>query len=129
MAISFSLCESLIPVVVTNVVYEQRQVLETTEEVLNFFRTWGIRYALVENSEFLKGLDPVQKLYCFPTDLNWYGFSRFRGNDPNWAESVSLYRYRGELERANKSVVIPMLTIRSDIRADLSRLAGRPWPN
>jgi len=118
-------------VVVTNVVYEQRQVLETTEEVLNFFRTWGIRYALIEIEEdgiFLQGLDPVQRLLSDRFELVKV-FPVWTNDRSLDGRKVSLYRYRGELERTNESVVIPMLTIRNNIRVDLNRLAGRPWPN
>jgi hypothetical protein len=118
-------------VVVTNVGYEQRQVLETTEEVLNFFRTWGIRYALIETEEdgvFLQGLDPVQRLLSDRFELVRV-FPLWTNDRSLEGRKVSLYRYRGELERTNESVVIPMLTIRNNIRVDLNRLAGRPWPN
>jgi len=118
-------------VVVTNVGYEQRQVLETTEEVLNFFRTWGIRYALIEiekNGVFLKGLDPVQRLLSERFELVRV-FPLWTNDRSMAGRTVSLYRYRGELQRTNESVVIPMLTIRNNIRADLNHLAGRPWPN
>jgi 4-amino-4-deoxy-L-arabinose transferase-like glycosyltransferase len=116
-------------VVVSNVDYVRRQVLDTTEATQNLFRTWGIRYALIEDGPFLTGLDPVQKLVhsdqfelvkIFPIWSN--------DNNVNW-RTVSLYRYRGNIDRTKRPVVIPMLTIRHDIPVDLSRLAGRPWPN
>jgi hypothetical protein len=116
-------------VVVTNVVYEQRQVLNTAEEVQNLFRTWGIRYALLEEVSFLRGLDPVRKL-LFSNRFELVKVFPLWSNDSSVnGRTVSIYRYRGELERTHRSVVIPMLTIRSNISVDLNRLAGRPWPN
>jgi hypothetical protein len=119
-------------VVVTNVAYEQRRVLQTTDEVLKLFRTWGIRYAVVDNvpyNPYLHGLEPVQRLLLSDRFELVRVFPLWT-NDPSLVgRTVSLYRYRGELERTEKSVIIPMLTIRSNIRVDLNRLAGRPWPN
>ncbi|HWQ03480.1 MAG TPA: glycosyltransferase family 39 protein [Candidatus Nitrosotenuis sp.] len=109
--------------------YGQRQVLKTPEEVLEFFKSWGIRYVMIENFEFFAGLGPVRKalqsgefelLRIFPI---WSSHENLRGR------RVYLYRYKGPLQRTVRFVELPMLTLRDDIQADLDRLAGRPWPN
>jgi hypothetical protein len=116
-------------VVVTNVGYSQHQVIDSPEEVQKLFRTWGIRYALIEEGPFLAGLDSVQNLVKSGQFELVKSFPIWSNEDTtNW-HTVSLYRYRGEIERTKQPVVIPMMTIRHDITADLSRLAGRPWPN
>jgi hypothetical protein len=106
-----------------------REILKTPEEVLAFFRTWGIRYAVVENIEPLAGMrvvknaldsDNFELLRIFPLWTN-------APEDAN--RKVLVYRYRGQTQRTHEPVVIPMMTLRNDIRADLNRLAGRPWPN
>ncbi len=40
--------------------YGTRRVLHTPEEVIQMFEAWGIRYAAVENREFISGLSPVR---------------------------------------------------------------------
>ena len=50
-------------------------------------------------------------------------------NPLNRDRHITIYRYRGRLERTTGLVTIPMMTIRNDIEARLSDLAGRPWPN
>jgi 4-amino-4-deoxy-L-arabinose transferase-like glycosyltransferase len=115
-------------VVVTNVVYARRPVLRTPEEVLNFFRTWGIRYAVVESRPPGAGFEPVRELLdsgqfdllqTFPVSTN----------DSSYAnDTLSVYRYRGELDRTSAPVEIPMMTIRHNIYVNLDRLAGHPWP-
>ncbi len=116
-------------VVVSNVDYEHRQVLDTSDQVLGLFQTWGIRYALVEDDSFLQGLDPVRKL-LLSDRFELVKVFPLSSNDPSFGgHTVSVYRYRGDLHRTGQLVSIPMLTIRGDIPADLSRLAGRPWPN
>ncbi len=116
-------------VVVTQIVYDQRQVLHTPEEILNFFRTWGIRYAVVEDHYDTHGLKVVNAV------LDSGAFEvvrRFRlsSNNPKLDNrQVSVYRYCGEIQRSREPVVVPMMTIRNNIHADLSRLAGRPWPD
>jgi 4-amino-4-deoxy-L-arabinose transferase-like glycosyltransferase len=116
-------------VVVTNMVYARRPVLRTPKEVLNFFRTWGIRYAVVESKDPGPGFAPVHDL------LRSDQFELLRtfpilSNDPFYAhDEISVYRYRGELNRSSEPVEIPMMTIRHNIFVDLNRLVGRPWPN
>ncbi len=116
-------------VVVTQIVYDQRQILHTSEEVLNFFRTWGIRYAVLEGEDELPGLEPVRAA-VHSGQFEFLRAFRVSSNDPVMdGRQVWVYRYRGELQRMTQPVVVPMMTIRNDIRADLGRLAGRPWPN
>jgi hypothetical protein len=116
-------------VVVSVLGHDAREVLQTQEEVLDFFRTWGIRYAVIENVDNVPGLSQVRELLSsgkfelvrtFPVTTNQSYFP---------VRQILVFRYRGELHRANQNVTIPMMTISRNITVDLSRLAGRPWPN
>src|SRR4029077_3505521 len=49
-------------VVVSRLGYEPREILRTEEQVLDFFRTWGIRYAAMEDIDDVPGLTPVREL-------------------------------------------------------------------
>lgn len=116
-------------IVVTQIAWDQRQVLHTPGEILNFFRTWGIRYALIESEDPILGLEPVRPVLQ-SDEFELARTFRLWSNDPTLNNRfIQLYRYRGEIQRAREPVVIPMMTIRNNIRADLKRLAGRPWPN
>jgi hypothetical protein len=105
-----------------------RQVLDTPEEVVELFRTWGIRYAVVESVSFDKGLAFVNQA------LNSENFELVRSVEPwrNYKRTVSerimIYRLKGELKRTTESVTIPMMTLRDDITVKLDDLVGRPWP-
>jgi hypothetical protein len=116
-------------VAVTWILYDRRQVLEKPEEVLAFFRRWGIRYAVVESPYTREGLEPAlaalesgefELVRRFPlhTDI-----------PRHLNKEIHLYRLRGELHRATEPVVVPMMTIRHNIRVRLDKLAGQPWPN
>lgn len=116
-------------VVVSVLGHDAREVLQTQEEVLDFFRTWGIRYAVIENVDNVPGLSQVRELLSsdkfelvrtFPVTTNQSYFP---------VRQILVFRYRGEVHRANQNVTIPMMTISRNITVDLSRLAGRPWPN
>ena len=109
--------------------YGTRTILRTPEEVIQMFQGWGIRYAVVENREFIGGLSPVHvalrsdqfevvKSYLFDSNIAFFNSRR-----------VTIYRFKGELKRSEASVTVPMMTLRDDIKVDLNRLAGRPWPN
>ena len=116
-------------VVVTNIDYARQPVLLGSEQVRDFFQSWGIRYIVVENKDADPGLrvvrealetDRFERVATFPIRTNGvYG-------EP---DEIMVYRFRGEARRSRQIVSIPMMTIRGNIPADLSRLAGRPWPN
>ncbi len=109
--------------------YGTRRILTTPEEVIQMFQVWGIRYAVVENREFIGGLKPVR--LALQSD-QFEVIRRFyiRSNLLYFKDRrVTVYRFKGELKRSSVTVTLPMMTLRSDIKADLSRLAGRPWPN
>lgn len=108
--------------------YGTRTILRTPEEVIQMFQVWGIRYAVVENREFIGGLSPVHvalrsdqfevvKSYSFVSNIAFFNSRR-----------VTIYRFKGELKRSEATVTVPMMTLRDDIKVDLNRLAGRPWP-
>jgi Dolichyl-phosphate-mannose-protein mannosyltransferase len=109
--------------------HERRPILHSAREVLDFFQNWGIRYAIVEDVDPFPGFGAVREL------LNSDQFELLRTfpvvtNQPDVrVRQVLVFRYRGELHPTNQKVMIPMLTLRRAIFADLSRLAGRPWPN
>jgi hypothetical protein len=109
--------------------YGTRTILRTPEEVIQMFQEWGIRYAVVENREFISGLSPVRmalqsdqfeliRSYNINSNITFFKNRR-----------VSIYRYKGKLRRSEATVTVPMMTLREDIKADLNRLAGRPWPD
>jgi hypothetical protein len=116
-------------VAVTKVGYEQRPVLQSPDGFRNFVRDWGIRYAVIESEDFIPGLEAVRE--ALGTDqFELVRTFPVRSNDPKYARlTISVYRYRGELHRSAERAVIPMLTIRDDIRVDLNRIVGKPWPN
>jgi hypothetical protein len=108
---------------------EQRPILHSAQEVLAFFQNWGIRYAIVEDIDPFPGFGPVREmlksdhfelLRSFPVTTNQADMS---------VRQVQVFRYRGEIHRTNRNVIIPMMTLRHGIFANLSRLAGRSWPN
>ncbi|MGD0271152.1 MAG: glycosyltransferase family 39 protein [Candidatus Sulfotelmatobacter sp.] len=108
---------------------ERRAILHSSPEVVDFFQRWGIRYAIVEDLDPFPGFGPVREA------LKSDQFELLRSfpvvtNQPDIPiRQVQVFRYRGELHRTNQKVIIPMMTLRHAIFADLSRLAGRPWPN
>jgi Dolichyl-phosphate-mannose-protein mannosyltransferase len=116
-------------VVATNIVYARRPVLSTTDQVLNFFENWGIRYAVIESPNVEGDLAVVHQLVessrfeliaTYPVRLN-------QGHQE--LETIAVYRLRGEIRPSAQPLNIPMMTIHRDIPVDLNRLSGRPWPN
>lgn len=110
--------------------YGKREILTTPEQVLDFFQSWGIRYAVVENRDFLPELSVARKV------LDSDAFEKVRSfnvesNNPSGGQDrrIVVYRYRGPLNRTIAHVTLPMMTIRGDITADLDRVIGHPWPN
>jgi hypothetical protein len=108
--------------------YGSRTILDSPEEFYRFVETWGIRYVLIENHDPLEGLAPVhaairsdrfELIQAFRISSNAEYYKDLR---------VLVYRYRGELHRSDRPVVVPMMTLREDIKVDLMRLAGHPWP-
>ena len=109
--------------------YGTRRILTTPEEVVKLFQEWGIRYAVVENREFINGLGPVRAALLSGQFEPIRTFN-IESNDSFYANRrVTIYRFKGDLRRSEATVTLPMMTLREDIKADLSRLAGRPWPN
>jgi hypothetical protein len=116
-------------VVVTKLVYDERPVLQTSEEIRNFFETWGIRYVVIEDEPFAGPLELVDRVVRSDPFELVRSFSLW-SNDPRLnGRKVRVYRYRGEVHRTDQPVTVPMMTIRSNIQVDLKRLVGRPWPN
>ncbi len=126
-------------IVTTNIVpsYGRREVLRSQDEIIDFFRTWGIRYAVIENRDWVDELAPMRKLLNSPA-FELVRIFPITANIPTATEGpirldldrkVYVYRFTGELHRTSGPTSIPMLTIKSDIPVDLNRLAGRPWPN
>lgn len=109
--------------------YGSRKIMETPDEFVNFVKTWGIRYVLLENREMFTGLGPVRGA-LLSGQFELVRVFPLWGNQHHLMDRrVYLYRFRGQLNRSSVPVVVPMMTIRRDIKVDLNRLAGRPWPN
>jgi hypothetical protein len=109
--------------------FGKRKILDTPEEFVELLQSWGIRYAVIENKDPYEGIafvraalqsDAFERVAFFPLE----------GNKPHLlGKSVEVYRFKGELRRTDEPVRIPMMLMREDIKVDLKRLAGRPWPN
>jgi hypothetical protein len=116
-------------VVVGHLGGEPTKILQSEEQVANFFQSWGIRYAVIEDHDDSPGLEGIHAL------LNSGQFELLRTfpvrtNQSNLrTRKIDVFRYQGELHRTDRTVTIPMLTLRHNISANLSSLAGRPWPN
>lgn len=98
------------------------------QQVLNFFQTWGIRYAVVEDPDLFASFAPVHQVFClpqfelvrsFPVSTNWPDVS---------VRQIQVFRYRGELHRTEQSTTVPVESIRNDLHLTLSQIAGHPWP-
>lgn len=104
------------------------RTLHTPEEVDERFRQLGIRYAVVENRDFLPQLAVTHQA------LRSSGFELIkeipiRTNDYRVAGiKLSIYRTRAPSSPTSTELEIPMVTLRHDLRLPLSRLAGQPWP-
>jgi hypothetical protein len=109
--------------------HEERPILHSAQEVLEFFQHWGIRYAIVEDLDPFQGFGPVRELLKSDQFELLRTFPVVTNQADVTVRQIQVFRYRGELHRTNRNVMIPMLTLRHAIFADLSRLAGRPWPN
>lgn len=116
-------------IVATNMVYARRPLLSTPDQVLKFFRDWGIRYAVIESRDLDPGLALVRQVLqseefevigTYPVRVN-------RGYKET--DAITVYRLRGGVHPRSNLGNIPMMTIHRDIPVDLNRLAGRPWPN
>jgi len=109
--------------------HEERPILHNAQEVLGFFQNWGIRYAIVEDLDPFPGFGPVREVLKSDQFELLRSFPVVTNQADMTVRQIQVFRYRGELHRTNQNVMIPMLTLRHGIFADLSRLAGRPWPN
>lgn len=114
---------------VTNVVYAQRPVLQTAHQVLDFFRTWGIRYAVIETGGTPPDLEMARSVIQSDNFEFVRRFAVHLQSQSRQVATIEVYRFRGGLERSREPVEIPMMTIHHSLHADLNRLAGRPWPN
>ena len=109
--------------------FGKREIMHTPQDFLDFVRTWGIRYAVVENRDPQPGMTFVRAVLHSDQFELVRRFPVWTNNPDAEGTHLLVYRYRGEIHRGSDPVVVPMLTLRDDIRADLSRLAGRPWPH
>lgn len=105
-----------------------QQILSTPEQVLDLFRTWGIRYAVIQDRDLEPGLELVNKALATPS---FERIAEFRITSTVPAannQRIFVYRYLGPMQRSEEPVVIPMLTLKEHIRVELHALVGRPWP-
>lgn len=117
-------------IVATKIVqaFGTRSLVTDADEVVELFRTWGIRYVVLQNRDDMVGLGIVHRA------VNAGQFDLVR-EFPLWSNAdkahdykVRVYRYKGELRRSTDPVTLPMMTLSDDIKVDLSKLAGKPWP-
>lgn len=118
-------------IVATRVIgqYGRREFMSTPEQVLDLFRTWGIRYAVIQERPRSHDLEIVDTALASGAFERIAEFTLRSNNAEVDGQKIHVYRYTGPIERSTEPVVIPMLTLREHIRADLNRLVGRPWPN
>ena len=125
--------------VVSHLGFHPRTLQNSPQDVMNFFKTWGIRYALVADKGHFSQLDPVRAAFhsdsfelikTFPIETN---LTNLQWNQIDQGDlqghQIEVYRYRGELARTKEAVTIPMETIRHPLVIYLQRLVGHPWPN
>jgi len=106
-----------------------RQILVTPGEVIRMFQEWGIRYAVVENRDVIDGLGPVHVALQSDRFEVIRRYDMQSNVEAHKDLRITLYRFKGELKRSKAIVTQPMMTFRNDLKVDLNRLAGRPWPN
>jgi hypothetical protein len=116
-------------VVLSQLGRDGRRILSTPQDILNFFRTWRIRYAVVEDHDFLPELESVRKVFHSDSFQLIRTFVLWSNDSKLHERKVFVYRYGGEFAPTREPVTIPMMTLRTSIKVDLQRLAGPPWPN
>jgi hypothetical protein len=120
--------EKQIVAIKVNEGYGTRTILRTPEEVIHMFQEWGIRYAVVESHDFIAGLSPVRmallsdrfemiRSYNIDSTVAYYKNQR-----------ITIYRLKGDRKPSEATVTLPMMTLREDIKVQVNRLAGHPWP-
>jgi len=116
-------------IVVTRLGMDPKAILQTREQILGFFQTWGIRYAVVEDEDPFRQFAVVREL-LHSDQFELLRTFPVQSNQPNYpVHEFQVYRFRGELHRTTQPVTLPMMTINHPITVDLSRLVGHPWPN
>ena len=108
---------------------EPANALATEAQVINFFETWGIRYAVVEDPDLYTSFAPVHNVFNSPRFELVNSFPVYTNSPDVAARTIQIFRYRGELRRTAQSISIPIQTIGHSLQFPLSQLAGRPWPN
>jgi len=101
----------------------------TEQQVLNFFETWGIRYAVVEDPDLFASFAPVHSVFYSANFELVDTFSVYSNSPDVLARKIQIFRFRGDLRRTEQSIAITVETIGRNIQFPLSQLAGRPWPN
>ena len=98
------------------------------QQVLKFFQTWGIRYAVVEDPDLFSSFAPVHSVF-YSSNFELVNTFPVYTNAPDvLVRKIQVFRFRGELHRT-ESVAIPIHTIGRTIQFPLSQLTGHPWPN
>ena len=110
-------------------IFGSRVVLKSPQEVIDLFRTWGIRYVVIEATDYLDSLGVTRAALESGHFELIRKFELWKNQRDDIRDRIMVYRFKGELQRTSEPVSIPMMTLRADIKADLNRLAGRPWPN
>jgi Dolichyl-phosphate-mannose-protein mannosyltransferase len=108
---------------------ESADAAATEQQVLNFFQTWGIRYAVVEDPDLFASFAPVHSVFYSPNFELVNTFAVYTNSPDILVRKIQIFRFRGDLRRTEQSIVIPIETIGRNTQFSLSHLAGRPWPN
>ena len=108
---------------------ETIDTVTTEEQVVNFFETWGIRYAAVEDPDLFSSFAPVHRVFNSSKFELVNTFPVYSNSPDVLARKIEIFRFRGELRRSEENVAIPVQTIGRSIQFPLSQLVGRPWPN
>lgn len=122
---------------------------EAQDQFLKLFRTWGVRYAVVDSMEFgpksneyprrsteawlreTLHSEQFEIVRTFPVELSSGNSSADPKNVDEYGgtKKIEVYRYRGAIHRGSEPVAFSMKSAGVTFSADLSRLVGRPWPN
>jgi Dolichyl-phosphate-mannose-protein mannosyltransferase len=101
----------------------------TEQQILSFFQTWGVRYAVVEEPDLFLSFKPAHEVFYSPQFELIRTFPAFTNWPDTSVRQIQVFRYRGELRRTEQSITFPVELIRKDLHLTLSQIAGRPWPH
>lgn len=98
------------------------------QQIVNFFETWGVRYAVVEEPDLFASFAAAHEVFQSPQFELVRTFPAFSNWPDTSVRQIQVFRYRGELHRTNESITFPVELIRTNLHLTLSQIAGHPWP-